>query len=318
MEEQGMRELVYEDLTRLLDKEEIVYSVEEDEIQFIHLDLDKPGMYTCWIYWDEDYGLDFSAIWSMIILDERIQAVSECIKEIDRKLGISFLELRKDRYGKVFFWNPRSDIMFWNMLDDHDLSPELLKTFIEDNIGIMEDLIAIIDVSLRDGTQAPQVVDSSSEKLMHIRDRIDKEFDKELQRLKEYLRRSLDSDYRLRDEIIFGQEIDWEKVGGGIVKFEGLTLEKLEELLECGFAGPNDEHNLAPTTGQFIEFMRRYPQFTAHGFVTSPKREHCLVSIEGIELEGEYPEDVLVDFVKLCGGTDDLVAHKDGLFCCFD
>ena len=318
MREPSMRELVYEDLTRLLDKEEIVYSIEEDEIRFIHIDLNKPGMYTCWIYWDEDYGLDFSAIWSMIIRDDRIQAISERIKEIDKKLGTSFLKLRKDRYCRASFWNPYSDTMFWNMLNEHDLSPELLKTFIEDNIAIMEDLIAIIDESLKGGTRLSEVINSASERLILIRERIDRELTKEVQRLREHLRRSLNRDYRLRDEIIFGAEVDWERAAGGIEKFEGLTLEQLAELLEGGFARPNDEHNLAPTTGKFAEFMRKYPQFTAHGFVTNPNREDCLVSIEGIKLEGEYTEEILREFVQLCSGTENIAAYKDGLFCWFD
>lgn len=317
-----MKELIFEDLTKFLADEDLVYTKEEDCVRFIHLDINKSRGYTCFVSVDEDDELDFSAIWVRRIPENQIQAVDKCIKDITSRLGISFLTIYR-KPNNIRFWNPYSNTIFWNMLQECelDLSPRLFDTFIKDNIRMMDDLISIIQEVLKSGTQPSYVVELSAETLKHIKERIDKEIETRVQHLRKFLRREVNKDYKIRDKIIFGQEMDWEKISCGAVGFDGLKLGQFLELLEGGFLNLDCEHNLSPTIGEFMDFMRKYPKFTARGWAISPERENyeiCPITIDGIELAGPFTEYMAIDFIKLCWNADDLVVNGEGLFCWFD
>jgi hypothetical protein len=47
---------------------------------------------------------------------------------------------------------------------------------------------------------------------------------------------------------------------GGCYSFEGLTLDKLNLLLDEGFADPDEQQNSAPDTSEFKSFLEQYPK----------------------------------------------------------
>ena len=80
-----------------------------------------------------------------------------------------------------------------------------------------------------------------------------------------------------------------------IMRFEGITLETLKELVEKGFADADAQQNDAPTIGEFIEWMEQQLQIgndtiTAHGYIVTNKRSDRRISIEGLEHASEVPD----------------------------
>ena len=89
-------------------------------------------------------------------------------------------------------------------------------------------------------------------------------------------------DTKERDLLVFGREIDWSKEGlGGTMHFERCPLAVLQKLLANGTLDPDDAQNEAPSSRQFMAFMALHPKLLAHGYVVSPSRDDCRVSIEG-------------------------------------
>lgn len=94
-------------------------------------------------------------------------------------------------------------------------------------------------------------------------------------------------DYRVRDVMIFGKPVRWDKSLGGILRFEGLPLKTLNWLIEHGHADPKDCQNNAPSLGDIRDFMERNKTkawITVHGYAVSPKRGDYRVTIEGARI----------------------------------
>ena len=127
----------------------------------------------------------------------------------------------------------------------------------------------------------------------------------------------LNLDVATRDKIIFG-EYEEKKYIGGLRHFENLTLENLQKLVKENFACTEDKQNDCPTIGEVMEFMTKYPNYTAHGYVVSIKREAYRVSIEGVSKDGaaESAEE-LKDFKTLFSKADELVTGVQ-MYCWFD
>lgn len=116
-----------------------------------------------------------------------------------------------------------------------------------------------------------------------------------------------------RDTLIFGQPINWESNSGGIASFSGIHLPTLKKLIDLGFADPEEAQNDSPTIGAFLEFMSVYPNVTVLGYVVSPNREDCRVSVEGIEcslgimgLEDKEDKVQMCAMLDLCKYADEL------------
>ena len=62
----------------------------------------------------------------------------------------------------------------------------------------------------------------------------------------------LNKDVKKRDEIIFGN-YDRKSYVGGVRRFEGLSLEKLKQLVDLKFIDLEEYHNSSPTVREFIE-----------------------------------------------------------------
>ena len=80
-------------------------------------------------------------------------------------------------------------------------------------------------------------------------------------------------DYKVRDSMLNRTTSLDDGSRYDIFYFDGLKAETLEKLIEMGFADPQDSQNNAPNIGTILEFLKRNPSFTAHGYaVTAPHR----------------------------------------------
>lgn len=124
---------------------------------------------------------------------------------------------------------------------------------------------------------------------------------------------SLNKDYKLRDRIIFGKEIDWQPASykkgkaapppAGIKYFILLDVFRLEKLVELKLIDLNQAQNLSPTVARFFKFMKKYPMTAAHGYAVSPNRDDYRVSIEGIQCYsplGLIPKKYMNIFNSFC------------------
>jgi hypothetical protein len=96
-----------------------------------------------------------------------------------------------------------------------------------------------------------------------------------------------------RNKIIFGDTLykDDRYQLGQYKDFVGLTLPQLEELVEKRFIDPEGTHNYSPSAQDFLNFLRRHPQFTVIGYVIGKEREDYRVSIDGIECDTSGMDD---------------------------
>lgn len=129
--------------------------------------------------------------------------------------------------------------------------------------------------------------------------------------------KTLNADYKTRDQIIFGEYNDQNYLGG-TKRFEQLSLEKLESLVGNNFIDLDDCQNLSPTVQEFLTFMKNHPKVYAHGYVVSHNRNDYRVSIEGLSYEGKVSKELLFDFVKLCRQADEFVANEHELYAWWD
>lgn len=105
---------------------------------------------------------------------------------------------------------------------------------------------------------------------------------------------------------------------GGIERFSGLDVGRLDALLAAGHADPYERHNEAPSIAEFREFLAAHPRFTAHGYAVGPQRDDYRLSIEGVELRRNATSSELSAFKKVFSGADELVMREGKLFCWYD
>ena len=129
--------------------------------------------------------------------------------------------------------------------------------------------------------------------------------------------KELNRDIKTRDEVLFGKYNPDRYHFGGIARFEGLDVETLKWLLEHNFADPDETQNDSPTIEEFLDFMERHPEFTAHGYAVTDKRDDYRISIEGVETN-ETPADreTIFDFMGWFRFADEL--QLDPPYCWYD
>jgi hypothetical protein len=91
---------------------------------------------------------------------------------------------------------------------------------------------------------------------------------------------------------------------GGIRRYEGLDVEVLGQLINEGFVDLEERQNNAPTIRRFYNFMKRYPEFKAHGYVVDKEREDYRLSVEGVEGKA-LSDDAIKAFRNISRGADD-------------
>lgn len=121
-----------------------------------------------------------------------------------------------------------------------------------------------------------------------------------------------------RDEIIFG-EYEPDKYLGGIRRFSDMDYETLKELVDKGYADPEESHNDAPSIETLLEFLKEHEDFYVGGYAVSPNRDDFRVSIDTIESESSAQDNwnTLVEFVNMFRFADEF-SIEYGFFAWFD
>jgi hypothetical protein len=114
---------------------------------------------------------------------------------------------------------------------------------------------------------------------------------------------SLNKDQRLRDTIIWG-DYSPDDYGGGIRRFSFMKLDQLEKLISNNFIELDQRQNWSPSTKEFYDFLKKNPQFTAHGYAVELKRNDYRVTIEGLECRVLCDEETIKSFKILCRNAD--------------
>ena len=125
-----------------------------------------------------------------------------------------------------------------------------------------------------------------------------------------------------REQIVFGRNYDPKHYEyGGVASFSDLPLGKIEELVNEGFLSLRERQNASPTVAEYIAFVKDHNpnNWSFHGYVVSPDRNDCRVSIEGIESNGPLSKDDLIDFLLLFSWANELDAERDEpVYCWYD
>ena len=122
-----------------------------------------------------------------------------------------------------------------------------------------------------------------------------------------------------RELLIFGRAYDPENYKyGGINRFEFMDPATAKDLIRRGFLDPEETQNWSPTAKEFVDFCHDYGSgWTLHGYVVSPERADCRVTIEGISCDRDLDRQEIVDFVEMFRGADEFSVDH-GAYCWYD
>lgn len=89
-------------------------------------------------------------------------------------------------------------------------------------------------------------------------------------------------DWKLRDSML--NDVYGNKQGTyDIFRFDGVTAETLQKLVDLKFADPDEYQNEAPSVGEILDFLNENPDFTAHGYAVTVRRDDYRIILEGVE-----------------------------------
>ena len=128
----------------------------------------------------------------------------------------------------------------------------------------------------------------------------------------------LNKNIKARDKLIFGK-YEPEKYAGGVRRFDYMPVHVLEKLVKEKFVCLKDRQNDAPTVRRFLEFMRKFPAYRAHGYAVELARPDYRVSITGLVNENGY--DAANDYDEFCRlfrKADEFQADGYGMYCWYD
>lgn len=120
----------------------------------------------------------------------------------------------------------------------------------------------------------------------------------------------------LRDTIIFGKDIP---SYSDICHFNGLSLDQLKQLIDSEFIELDECQNDSPTTQEIYDFMKKYPDYTAHGYVVTINRKDYRTTLEGVEKRSGFDsKQECNEFHKLFKSADELIVDEDNIYCWYD
>jgi hypothetical protein len=120
-----------------------------------------------------------------------------------------------------------------------------------------------------------------------------------------------------REELIFGERVDWdEETSGGIMQFsagdvfkhDAITPETVREAAEAGYLSLDQTFNAAPRIENLVESAEEVNRIAPEGgecrligYVVSPDRVDCRITIEGSYYGGPVTSEVRQTFTQLFG-----------------
>ena len=126
----------------------------------------------------------------------------------------------------------------------------------------------------------------------------------------------MNKNYKLRDQIIFGKNIP---EYNDICHFNQLSLQQLLQLIELNFIELDEYQNNSPTTEEILEFLGKYPKYTAHGYVVTITRNDYRTTLEGVEKNSYFEsKQEKKDFYKLFSQADELIIEDNQIYCWYD
>lgn len=126
----------------------------------------------------------------------------------------------------------------------------------------------------------------------------------------------MNMNYRLRDKIVFPKNYIPKY---DIQRFDRLDLKHLHLLIDLDFIELDEYQNYAPTTQEIFNFMKKYPQYMAHGYVVTIDRDDYRTTLEGVEkFGGFYSIEEQNDFYKLFKEADELSITSNYIYCWYD
>jgi hypothetical protein len=105
---------------------------------------------------------------------------------------------------------------------------------------------------------------------------------------------------------------------GGLRYFRGLPLPVLEELITHGFVDRGDWNDCPGVDAAFLPFMRRNPEFAAHGYAVDWDRDDVRISIEGVQKLAPLSKTELIDFINTFNGADEVQVTEQSAYCWYD
>ena len=123
-----------------------------------------------------------------------------------------------------------------------------------------------------------------------------------------------------RDQIIFGENYNAKKYGGGLRYFDELTIIQIDQLEELGILDANECQNDSPTIGEMLEFLRarKTDGWYVHGYCIDPNRDDFRITFEGVGKKTPPSKQDIIDFTALFRWADEFYVDNDGLRCWYD
>ena len=105
---------------------------------------------------------------------------------------------------------------------------------------------------------------------------------------------------------------------GGTEPFTNLAVGAMQTLVELGFLNPESETNGSPTAQEFLDFMKKYPMFTAIGYAVHPARRDARITIEGIEASAALDGPAVAAFTEFSQEADEITIGSGYFRCWWD
>lgn len=123
-----------------------------------------------------------------------------------------------------------------------------------------------------------------------------------------------------RDWIIFGEPYDKERYPGGCRRFDGLTIDQIDQLDELGIIDHNECQNDSPSIGEIIEFIQGMNSdgWYVHGYCVCAERSDFRITFEGVGKKTAPTMKEMIKFVKMFRDADDFEMDEDGMYCWYD
>ena len=123
-----------------------------------------------------------------------------------------------------------------------------------------------------------------------------------------------------REMIVFDEPYDEKNYArGGVRNFYNMKLQTVKLLVKMGYLDPEDYQNLSPSVQEFVDFMESQgsDNWVIQGYVVSPSRPDCRITLTGIESKVPVSWKDAVDFLKTFRNADILDVDENGFARCW-
>jgi len=120
-----------------------------------------------------------------------------------------------------------------------------------------------------------------------------------------------DKQRKARDEAL--------KVGegycGGTASFSHMDATMLALAIHNEWIEDNEEQGCGLTPEQYLDFLRTFPRFKAHGYVVTNKRPDCRVYLSGVILDETPTLEEMCAFVTHFKDSEQFLCTLHSLYC---